>query len=412
MKYSFSKRALNMQRSPLRENAKKNLQLTDGISFSYGYPPTEAFPMQTLRKLSDYIYRNVNPDSYLQYGPAEGLPELRDLIKKRLFSHLNLPENRFDNENILITSGATQAMDLVVRILCNEGDQVLCEEQTFSGAVNNIRSYGAVPVPIPMNISEQCVDLHALEKRLMADVHHKIKLMYLIPTFQNPLGTSMSTENRHKLYALAKKYQIVVFEDDPYGELLYSGQEQKKIKYFDDAGLVIYSGSFSKVLAPGIRIGYILTNNEILDKLVLAKQVADSLSNYYWQVMIAEYMKQYDFEGHVKQLQALYKTKLDLMTKKLDEIDPAQLTYIKPHGGFFICCQMNQSIDPSRFYEQLNQSKVSVIPGNIMSVAGVGYEYDFRVNFTKPSLEEISKGIDYIHEALNHASVRGEQFSS
>lgn len=393
-----------MRRSPLRENAKKNLEKNNVISFAYGYPPTEAFPMEVLKEISNYLYDEVKPEKYLQYGPTEGIADLREKVKKHLVTANGFSKlKNISQQNILITSGSSQAIDLVVRVLCNEGDIVLCEEQTFSGAVNCISSYGAIPEPVEFDSKQQSMKLDVLEKRLQEDLEHKIKMIYVIPTFQNPMGTSMPKEARKKMYEIAQKYHVMIFEDDPYGELLYKGEMIPKIKSFDEEGIVIYGGSFSKVLAPATRLGYVLADDNILEKMTLAKQVADSHSNLYWQNVIAEYIENYHFDEHVEKLRVLYSEKLKVMEEELDRISTKKMTYIKPTGGYFVCCKMADEVNEDIFLDKLDEYNVSVIPGNIMSVTGKGYEKYIRLNFTKPTLAEIKQGVAAINDALNLA---------
>lgn len=402
MNYRFANRMLGMQTSPLRENAKKNMEESEVISFAYGFPPTEAFPMETLQEISQKIYTEVDPQLLLQYGATEGYPVLRELIKERL-AIINHIEN---DEEVMVVSGSTQAMDVAVKVLCNEGDIVLCEEMTFSGAVNAIRGYGAVPQAVPMKIEEESIDLEALEEMLRMDIHHRIKMLYLIPTFQNPLGTSVPLEKRQAIYDIAQKYDVVIFEDDPYGDLLYEGDPIPKIKEMDTDGRVIYAGSFSKILAPSTRLGFVMAPDELLEKLILAKQVSDSHSNFYWQVMLAEFMQHYNFEAHVDFLKVLYKENLTAMMDGLDRLPSEKISYIKPTGGYFICCKLTDTIDMKKFYQYLEEDKVVVIPGNIMSVKGAGYDHYIRLNFTKPTVEEIITGIERLGKAVDKADMK------
>ncbi len=399
MNYRFANRLSQLSTSPLRENAKKNLSpQADTISLAYGYPADDSFPIEKLEKISKELYEGT-PARFLQYGPTEGLPELRQLLKKRLSDVLNCGSSE---DELLITSGSTQAMDLAVKALCNEGDIVLCEEQTFVGAVNAVKSYGAVPVGLPM--MGESIDTIKLEEVLAKDTEQRIKMIYLIPTFQNPLGTSMPLEKRKEVYQLAQKYQVIIYEDDPYGDLLYEGETIPKIKTFDTDGLVIYVGSFSKILAPGSRLGFALAPSELLDKMILGKQNSDSHTNFYWQSVATEYIRKYDFEQHILDLRDLYREKFLLMMSCLDKIDPALLNYIRPQGGFFLCCKMGEQIDPQSFYHYLEAKKVFVIPGNMMSVTGIGYEHYFRLNFTNPTEKEIMAGTQIIEEALLQTS--------
>lgn len=400
MEYQFANRTKGMIGSPLRENAKKNMDQKEIISFAYGFPPTEAFPMETLKEISQKIYAEIDPQVLLQYGATEGYAPLRKLIKNRLAAINNLD----NDEEIMVVSGSTQAMDVAVKVLCDEGDIVLCEEMTFSGAVSAIKGYGAVPMAVPMNIEEESMDLVELEKMLQADIHNKIKMLYIIPTFQNPLGTSIPLEKRQEIYKIAQKYDVIIFEDDPYGDLLYEGDPIPKIKEMDVDGRVIYAGSFSKILAPATRLGFIMAADALLEKLIFAKQVSDSHSNFYWQVMLAEFMENYQFEKHVDFLKDLYKEKLITMMHSLDLLPKDKISYIPPTGGYFICCKLSETVDMEKFYQYLDEYNVAVIPGNLMSVEGYGYEHYIRLNFTKPTLVEILTGIKLLGEALTKAS--------
>jgi 2-aminoadipate transaminase len=404
MTYQFAKRTQQMRRNKLRENAKRNLAGGDNISFAYGYPPTEAFPIATIQTISDEMFAHTDPQRYMQYGPAEGLPALREQLSQRLQTVTKIPQAA--KEPVLITSGSTQAFDLAVRTFCDAGDMVLCEAQTFMGAVNNIKSYGAKPVAVPMDMDAQSMDLDVVAHLLDEDRAHRIKMIYVIPTFQNPLGTSMPLSARKRLYALAKAHGTMIFEDDPYGELRYEGAPIPPLKSLDEDGIVLYAGSFSKILAPGTRLGFILAPDAVMEKLVLNKQCADSFSNYYWQHIVVGFMKDHDFEGHVADLIKLYRRKRDLMERYLDQIDAGLMTYIKPEGGYFLNCHLADTVDPERFYQVLAAKHVSVIPGDIMCVAGVGYEHDFRLNFTMPALADIPVGITAIQDAITSASVK------
>lgn len=392
---NFANRTIGIKTSPLRENAKKAVADANTISFSFGYPSEDAYPLETLRKISDNLYANEHPDRFLQYGLTEGVPELRALLKERLVKTTHIDTE----EKLIITSGATQGIELSVKLFCNEGDIVLCEAQTFHGAVNSVKSLGAKVEGIPKTNSSN-IDFAYLEKRLAEDVEHRIKLIYLIPTFQNPLGTSLTLTERKRVYALARAYDVVIIEDDPYGELQYSGEVIPRIKSFDEDGRVIYLGSFSKILAPSTRLGFMIASDEIIEKAVVLKQVADSHSNNYWQHILLAFLKDFDFEGHVAFLKEYYGSKLQLMIEKLEEIPTDYIEFTQPEGGYFINCRVKEAIDIDIFYQYLEDHHVVVIPGNVMSVAQIGFEDNFRLNFTRPSKENIDQGIETIKQAL------------
>lgn len=401
MNYQFSNRISKIKVNPLRANARKNMEHPDVISFAYGFPPEVAFPSKQLSEISQKLYDLENHETFLQYGPSEGHPEFLTALGKRLSSVVNVYDS--DTDDLMVVSGSTQGMDLTVKAFCNEGDIVICEAQTFSGAVNSIRAYGAEPLAIPMK--GETIDLDLVETALIADVDHKIKLIYLIPTFQNPLGTSMPLADRIRIYELAKTYGVMIFEDDPYGDLLYEGEPIPKIKSFDTEGLVIYSGSFSKILAPSTRVGFLVIPKMAYQMVLLGKQTSDSHTNQYWQLVAAKFMTDYNFEAHIEGLRELYKEKFMLMMAELDKISPDLMTYIRPAGGYFLCGKLSDALDTRRFYDYLIAHQVAVIPGNVMSVEQEGFDKYFRLNFTKPTLTEIRKGIKIISDALKVASI-------
>ena len=401
MNYQFSNRISKIKVNPLRANARKNMEHPDVISFAYGFPPEAAFPSHKLAEISQKLYDLDNHETFLQYGPSEGHPEFLSVLGQRLSAVVNAYDSEADE--LMVVSGSTQGMDLTIKAFCNEGDVVICESQTFSGAVNSIRAYGAEPLAIPMK--GESIDLDLVEAALVADVEKKIKLIYLIPTFQNPLGTSMPLEDRKRVYELAKAYGVMIFEDDPYGDLLYVGEHIPKIKSFDKAGIVIYSGSFSKILAPSSRVGFLVIPKGAYEMILLGKQTSDSHTNQYWQLVAAKFMIDYDFEAHIDGLRELYKEKYLLMMDELDKISPDLMTYIKPAGGYFLCGKLSSTVDIAKFYDYLIEHQVAIIPGNVMSVAQEGFDNYFRLNFTKPTLDEIRKGINIINEALQSANL-------
>ncbi|MEX0381256.1 PLP-dependent aminotransferase family protein [Leuconostoc sp. MS02] len=399
LSYQFATRVAALQVNPLREQAKNSQTVDHYIKLTYGYPSNEAFPVDKLAKLSDKIYREHAFD-FMQYGESEGIPKLRSQIKARLHKYqaLNISDN-----DLLITSGSTQGMDLVFKLFVNEGDTVLTEEQTFVGAVNAIKSYGGYAQGLPFD-DAGCIDTEVLRATLAADTSHQIKLLYLIPTFQNPMGTSMTLEKRQAVYDICKQYQVMIYEDDPYGDLLYTDKTAiPKIKSLDDVGIVIYAGSFSKILAPGSRLGYLLAPTAVFDQLILVKQVADSFSNLYWQYLASQLFEDYDFNKHIEHLRQLYRLKLETMINALRAKCQKNMSFSVPEGGYFVSIKLNDDIDGDAFYDEITQRQVGVIPGNIMSAAGKGYEKYFRLNFTLPTLVEIENGISRIGAAAEAA---------
>ncbi|MCH4169452.1 MAG: PLP-dependent aminotransferase family protein [Streptococcaceae bacterium] len=399
MYFELAKRMSGLEVSKLRQELRKNMERKDTIPFGFGNPAMESYPVETLKEISDVIYEN-EPEKFLKYGQTSGFQNLRISLLDRLNNNYSL---KHDNHEVVISSGSSQAMDLIVKILCNEGDIVICESQTFNGCVNAIRSYNAIPEGIPMDESGESIDLEILEERLKKDTQKKIKMIYTIPTFHNPLGTSMPIKKREKLVELANKYKIFIFEDDPYGDLIYSGEMLPKLKSFDKEGWVIFVGSFSKNLAPAARIAYVYAHKDITEPFIAAKGDADTHTNMYWQCMADEFIRNFRFDDHIQYLKELYGKKCQLMIKKLNKYCRPHLSFIDPKGGFFITCKMDSTINHRIFMEKLLNKKVIVVPGNLMSVNGTGFEDNFRLSFASPTEEEICQGIKLIGEALEES---------
>lgn len=246
MEYRFSDKIASLKPSAIREVLKAT-SVPGMIPFAAGNPAPDAFPVAEVQKIAADILKN-RPIDALQYGVTEGYPELISLIKTRMKSKYGIGR---DFDSIIITSGAQQVMDLSTKVLCNEGDVVICESPSFIGSLNCFRSYNAKLVGVPVDADG--MNIEALEKAL--DENPNAKMIYTIPNFQNPAGVTMSLEKRHRLYELAKAHNVMILEDNPYGDLRVAGEDVPNIKSFDEDGIVIYSGSFSKILAPGIRIG-------------------------------------------------------------------------------------------------------------------------------------------------------------
>ena len=250
MNYSFSEKVSHLQASAIREILKFTSD-PEVISFAAGNPAPEAFPIDEVRRISAKLFEE-EPINVLQYGITEGYTPLRDLMKERMLAQGNFKP---DSEDLIITSGAQQVMELACKSLCNPGDTLIAEAPSFIGSLNAFKSYNVNLVGVPMD--DDGMDPAALEATLKANPN--TKLIYLIPNFQNPTGRTTTLERRRELYALAQKYNTMILEDDPYGDLRFAGEDVPSIKSMDTDGRVIYAGSFSKVLAPGIRVGYGIT---------------------------------------------------------------------------------------------------------------------------------------------------------
>lgn len=391
MEYKFSERVLTLKPSAIREIFKYAADPTY-ISLSAGNPAPEAFPVKPLAEISAKLMAE-NPILALQYSTTEGYTPLRDHLRAYMREKHNTGR---DFDDILITSGAQQIMDLFTKSVLNEGETVLTEAPSFIGTLNDFRSYRAKLVGIPMDTDG--MNMEALEKALQTEKN--VKFIYTIPNFQNPSGITMSLEKRKKLYDLAKQYGVMILEDNPYGDLRYAGEALPTIKSFDEEGIVLYAGSFSKVISPGMRVGYAIGPKPVLAKMTVCKQGQDVHTNIWSQVLCHRFMTEYDYEAHLDGLRALYTRKraflLDLMEKNL----APHITWDPFDGGLFAWCHLPAGVDMQAFVQKALEKKVCVVPGTAFLTDENEPCDAFRINFSTPTDEQLQKGIELLGEAV------------
>lgn len=391
MEYKFSERVLTLKPSAIREIFKYAADPTY-ISLSAGNPAPEAFPVKPLAEISAKLMAE-NPILALQYSTTEGYTPLRDHLRTYMREKHNTGR---DFDDILITSGAQQIMDLFTKSILNEGETVLTEAPSFIGTLNDFRSYRAKLVGIPMDTDG--MNMEALEKALRTEKN--VKFIYTIPNFQNPSGITMSLEKRKKLYDLAKQYGVMILEDNPYGDLRYAGEALPTIKSFDEEGIVLYAGSFSKVISPGMRVGYAIGPKPVLAKMTVCKQGQDVHTNIWSQVLCHRFMTEYDYEAHLDGLRALYTKKrtflLDLMEKNL----APHITWDPFDGGLFAWCHLPAGVDMQAFVQKALEKKVCVVPGTAFLTDENEPCDAFRINFSTPTDEQLQKGIELLGEAV------------
>lgn len=385
MEYSFSDRVQALKPSAIREIFKYAAD-PEVVSLSAGNPSPEAFPIEEIKEISSRLLEE-NPIGVLQYSVTEGYPQLRETLKEYMKSHHNVGK---DFDDILITTGAQQIMDLATKSLVNEGDVVITEAPSFIGSLNTFRSYNAKLVGV--KIDDDGMNMEELEKALQT--HKNARFIYTIPNFQNPSGITMSLEKRKKMYELAKKYNVLILEDNPYGDLRYSGEYIPCIKSFDDEGIVLYAGSMSKVISPGIRVAYVIAPKPIFQKMVVCKQGNDVHTNIWSQMVCNELMTKYDFDAHLEKLKNLYRKKAQFMMDLMDKyLVPMGITYAKITGGLFTMCTLPDYVDMQEFCKDAIKNKVCVVPGNAFLTDESEECHTFRVNFSTPTDEQLEKGI-------------------
>lgn len=364
----------------------------DIISFACGNPDPSLFPNKELAEIASKVLLSM-PVQSLQYGSANGYAPFIDTIIRRLGDIENI--SCTPNE-LLITSGAQQGMELIAKILINEGDTVIVDEPGFIGAMNAFRSHGACLLGVPLK--DDGMDLDALEKTL--DQNPKTKFIYTNPTANNPMGITMSEKKRKAFYEIIKKYQVPVLEDNPYGELYFNGVHHNTLKSIDTEDLIIYCGSFSKILSPGLRLGYVCANEELIKALSTAKQTADLQTAMLPQLMANEYLNTYAINAHIENLRSSYKAKCELMLECINLYFPKSIYYTKPVGGLFVWCDLKADIDTNKLINKCIDEKLAFVPGYAF-MTDINKPYStLRLNFSAVSSEKMPIGLEKLGRIL------------
>ncbi|HZK39928.1 MAG TPA: PLP-dependent aminotransferase family protein [Clostridia bacterium] len=384
MDYLFSNRISSLQPSAIREILKATSN-TDVIPFSAGNPAPEAFPIDAVREISADIFSN-RPILALQYGVTEGYEPLRQRLTAYMKGKHDVGK---DFDEIMITSGAQQVMDLAAKVLCNEEDTIICESPSFIGSLNCFRSYKCKLRGVDMEADGLCIE--QLETALKEE--KKARFIYVIPNFQNPSGATMSLAKRRAVYQLAKKYGVLILEDNPYGDLRVAGEDLPTIKSMDEDGIVIYAGSFSKILAPGVRVGFAIAPAPLIAKMTVGKQASDVHTPIFSQMLVDEWMGKYDFEAHIEKIKGIYRGKLNLMCDLIDSELGDFVCYNRPEGGLFVWCTLPEDVDMLGFCKTAVEHKVAIVPGTAFLVDEGEKTQAVRLNFSTPTDEKIVEGM-------------------
>ena len=387
MEYNFSDRIKTVKPSAIREILKAT-QKPGVISFAAGNPSADAFPVHEIDGICQWVL-SENPTVALQYSVSEGTNTLRNAIRN--FVSQKEPEIVKCVDDILVVSGAQQGIELTAKTLLNEGDCVLTEDPTFVSAINTFKTYNAEVLGVPMQ--SDGVDLNIMEDYLKT--HNNIKLFYTIPNFQNPTGYTTSLVKRKAIYELCNKYGVVILEDNPYGDLRFEGEYIPTIKSLDTNGIVVYVGSFSKIISPGIRVGYVIANKDLFPKLVVAKQCSDVHTNVLGQIICERFLTTCNINLHIAKLQRIYKNKLLAMENAIAKFDTNHfLSYEKPQGGLFLWCKIPDEIDVAEFCKTCGDKGVAVVPGFAFQTDDKAECHHIRLNYSTPTNEEILQGME------------------
>lgn len=390
MQLQFAKRMSDIKASEIREILKVTEQ-EDVISFAGGLPAPELFPIEDINEVNQIVLKEAGTKA-LQYTTTEGYAPLREWIANRMNSHLG---TSFDKDNILITHGSQQGLDLSGKVFLDEGDIVLCESPTYLAAISAFRAYGCKFIEIPTD--ESGMDMAALESVLKET--KGIKLIYVISTFQNPTGKTWNTERRKKLAELSAKYNVAVIEDNPYGELRFEGEHLPSVKSFDTRGNVLCTGSFSKIFCPGFRIGWIAGDKDIIRKYVLVKQGTDLQCNTIAQMVISEYLKRYDIDEHIGKIVEVYKKRRDVAVECIERYFPQNIKFTHPEGGLFTWIELPEAISARDVLEKCLEQKVAFVPGGSF-FPNENRENTLRINYSNMPEDRIEKGLRIIAEVV------------
>lgn len=390
MGISVSEKFANMKPSATREILKATSD-PSVIAFAGGSPAVDAFPCEEVKRVSAEILEE-NPVSALVYGVSEGYEPLRQTVREWLKKRNDIGT---DDDTIIITAGGTQVMDITTRIMTNSGDTIICEEPSFIGSLNAFRSHGCKLKGVPIDSDGMNID--ELEKAIKECPD--AKFIYTIPNFQNPGGTTLSLEKRKAMYRLAKENGLLILEDDPYGNLRVDGEDVPSIKSLDTDGIVIYAGSFSKILAPGIRVAYAVVPNYLAQAFTIGKQVSDVHTGVLNQMIVERWFEEYDVDAHIEDIKKIYRKKLNLMCDCLDKYCP-EINYVRPQGGLFLWAKLPDNVDMLDYCKRLVENKVAVVPGTAFMIDDEAPCHYIRMNFSTPSDENIVKGIEIMAQVL------------
>lgn len=400
MTYDFAPRIERVKPSDIRELLKYSSQ-SNVIPFSAGNPSFDTFPLDDIQEICTQILQN-EPEQVLQYGITEGLPELRDAVKQDLTTRYGVGST---NDDLIIMTGAQQCLDLASKAFCRPGDVVLCENPSFVGALNAFKANDAKLVGI--DLEPDGVNLEQLEAAMKQ--HPTARLLYTIPNFQNPTGISMSLQKRKAVYQLAKHYRVVILEDNPYGDLRFRGSPIAPIKSLDTDGIVIYCGSFSKIISPGLRIGFVCAPSEIVQKITVLKQCNDVHTNLLSQKIAYHFLQQGSLQSHLERIQAIYRRKATIMLSSMEKEFPSYVKWTQPDGGLFVWCTLPKEIDVREFCTQaVNRYKVSAVPGHTFLTSESLPCHSIRLNYSAPTDEQIQKGIHILGNFIANSCKKGD----
>lgn len=391
MQPAFANRVRHTEPSFIREILKVTKK-PDVISFAGGLPNPAFFPTQALAGAATAVLKE-DGQRVLQYSTSEGYLPLREFIAERYWTRFQL---RVSPDEILITNGSQQGFDLIGKVFLDPGDRIAIESPGYLGAIQAFSMYEPRLCSIP--VYEDGIDLEAMAQTL---ARHSLKLFYTVPNFQNPSGITYSQQKRVELAALLKQHDIMLVEDDPYGELRFDGDDLPSIQCHLN-GQVLMLGSFSKIVSPGMRLGWICAPADVMAKLIIVKQATDLHSNYFAQRVVYQYLQTHDLDSHIETIRQAYQTQRDAMIAMVHRAFPSDVEMTIPAGGMFLWLTLPERVSALQLFEIAADMNVAFVPGTAFHIDGQG-DNSLRLNFSNSSVEQIEHGMLRLAQALEVA---------
>jgi len=389
----FSNTAKGMKRSAIRELLKLT-QRSDIISFAGGLPAPDTFPIDQLKEISCEVLDTEGAQA-LQYGATEGDMKLREILVER-YKKEGL---KLDINNLVITTASQQALDLIPKIFINPGDKIICGLPSYLGGLSAFSTYGAQMVGIKLDDKGMRADLLVQELEKMKANGEKPKFIYIIPDFQNPAGITMPESRRLEIIEIARKYDVLIVEDSPYRELRFDGEVQRTMYELDGTGHVILLGTLSKIFVPGFRIGWVVAHEDVIDKIVMAKQSTDLCTSPYVQKIAAKYYEKGYFDENLKKIIDSYRIKRDAMLEAFRKYMPKGVSWTEPEGGLFLFLTLPEHMNSEDLFKIAIEQKVAFVLGSVFHCDGSG-KNTMRLNFSFMNKEQNDEGVKRLAEAI------------
>lgn len=395
MAFSLPERSVLKGPNFIREVFERGASIPDFISFGIGNPAPEAIPVEAIQKAFDFVVHD-HPMTLLQYGPMQGDAQLAAQTEARLIAvhHMNPTD-----QQLLLSSGAGQLLGLVPSAICEVGDEVYMDAYTFTSGINAVRNAGARAVGIAMDAEGMIPE--ALDTAAQSG---KGKYIYLIPNFQNPTGITMPLERRKAIYEVARKHDLFIYEDDPYGEIRFAGEAVPTFKSFDVDNRVLYAGSYSKTLSAGLRVGFLYGSKEVVDAIQVVKNNCHGQMPLITQQVVSHVLETIDYEAHLHQVRNVYRTKCTALLDGFKEFVAHDFTITEPTGGMFAWMTVPDYVNPDDFFEACMERKVGIVKGAAFAADDVPAGQSFRLSYTVPTVEMITQGMQIIGDVSHQFS--------